>query len=314
MNMQGAKIGIVGAGLIGTGWAAFYASRGFAVSLFDGDQAVLRSARDRTLAHLTFLHKHGLLAENDLDLVSERVIRASDLDEAVADTYLVQESVVERYDVKKQVFRAVDRATNPRTIVASSSSGLLMSELQAEMEHPERALIAHPFNPPHLMPLVELVPGERTRPELVTEMRTWFESLGKVPIVVKTEVPGHVANRLQAAVWREAIDLVLRGVVSVSDVDKALVAGPGLRWALMGAHLCFHLGGGTGGIEYFIDHVGRSFEALWSDMASWDSLPAETAEALRTGLAVETGNRQIDELVRWRDEKIVQILKVSRET
>ena len=117
------------------------------------------------------------------------------------------------------------------------------------------------------------------------------------------EIPGHIANRLQAAVWREAIDLVLNGVASVADVDKALVAGPGMRWALLGAHMIFHLGGGSGGIEYFVKHVGRSFDALWNDMASWDSLPPETAETLRDGLEAETSDRSLDDLVRWRDEK-----------
>jgi len=312
-DVRGMKIGIVGTGLIGTGWAAFYASRGFAVSLFDSDEATRVSARDRTIAQMDFLNRHGLLPSKDFDRVVEQVTVADDLDEAVADAYLVQESVVERYDVKKQVFRAVDRATGHGTIVASSSSGLLISELQLEMEHPGRSLIAHPFNPPHLMPLVELVPGKLTRPEVVAEVKTLFESLGKVPVVLNKEVPGHIANRLQAAVWREAIDLVLKGVASVADVDKALVAGPGMRWALLGAHMIFHLGGGSGGIEYFVKHVGRSFGALWSDMASWDSLPPETAETLRAGLEAETSDRSLDDLVRWRDEKIVQLLKIIRD-
>lgn len=307
------KVGIVGTGLIGTGWAAFYASRGFAVSLFDSDEATRSSARDRTVAQLQFLHKQGLLAPHAFDDVTARVTVADDLAEAVADANLVQESVVERYDVKKEVFRAVDRATGPDTILASSSSGLLISELQLVMEHPGRSLIAHPFNPPHLMPLVELVPGKLTRPAVVTEVKTLFESLGKVPVVLHKEIPGHLANRLQAAVWREAIELVLSGVASVADVDKALVAGPGMRWALMGSHAIFHLGGGSGGIEYFVNHVGRSFDALWSDMASWNSLPAETAEALREGLEAEIGDRPLADLARWRDEKLVQLLKITRD-
>jgi 3-hydroxyacyl-CoA dehydrogenase len=307
------KVGIVGTGLIGTGWAAFYASRGFAVSLFDSDEATRNTARDRTVAQLRFMNTHGLLGSHDFNHVVEQVTVADDLTEAVVDANLVQESVVERYDVKKEVFRAVDRATSPDTILASSSSGLLISELQLVMEHPGRSLIAHPFNPPHLMPLVELVPGKLTRPEVVAEVKTLFESLGKVPVVLHKEIPGHIANRLQAAVWREAIDLVLNGVASVADVDKALVAGPGMRWALMGAHMIFHLGGGSGGIEYFVNHVGRSFDAVWNDMASWNTLPPKTAEALREGLQAEIGDRPLEDLARWRDEKLVQLLKIARD-
>ena len=177
------------------------------------------------------------------------------------------------------------------------------------MEHPERSLIAHPFNPPHLIPLVELVPGERTDPETLTETKAFFESLGKVPVVLRKEVPGHVANRLQAAVWREAIDLVLKGVASVADVDKALAAGPGIRWALLGPHMIFHLGGGPGGIKHFIDHIGSAWDDVWTDMASWTSLPGGTTDALVSGVQEEAGDRPPQEIAQWRDEKVVQLLK-----
>jgi len=309
MDTRGEKVGIVGTGLIGAGWAAFYASKGFAISLFDADASARRAGRERTLAHLAFLRDHGLLDAEPCDRAVAGVAVADDLAEAVAGARLVQESVTERYDVKKDVFRQIDRAAEPDAILASSSSGLLISELQTVMERPGRSLIAHPFNPPHLIPLVELVPGDATAPAVLAEAKALFESLGKVPVVVNQEVPGHVANRLQAAVWREAIDLVLRGVASVADVDKALAAGPGIRWALFGPHMIFHLGGGPGGMEYFIDHVGVSFDKLWTDMASWTSLPAGTADALVSGVQEEAGGTPAEELARWRDEKIVRLLK-----
>jgi 3-hydroxyacyl-CoA dehydrogenase len=259
--------------------------------------------------YLASLRDHGLLEPEDHDRAVAGVAVTDDLPEAVAGARLVQESVTERYDVKKNVLRQIDRAAQPEAIVASSSSGLLISELQTVMEHPGRSLIAHPFNPPHLIPLVELVPGKRTAPIVLAEAKALFESLGKVPVVVNKEVPGHIANRLQAAVWREAIDLVLKGVASVADVDKALAAGPGIRWALFGPHMIFHLGGGPGGITYFIDHVGVGWDELWTDMASWTSLPAETTDALVSGVQEETGDRPVEEIARWRDEKIVQLLK-----
>jgi len=309
MDSRSGKIGIVGTGLIGASWGAFYASKGLAVSLFDADASARQAGRERTFTYLTFLKEQNLLDAEGYDQAIASVTLTDDLSDAVGGARLIQESVSERYDVKKDVFRQIDRAAPPDAILASSSSGLLISELQTVMQHPGRSLIAHPFNPPHLIPLVELVPGKQTAPEVLAEAKALFESLGKVPVVLNQEVPGHIANRLQAAVWREAIDLVLKGVASVADVDKALAVGPGIRWALMGPHMIFHLGGGPGGIQHFIDHVGVSFDKLWADMASWTSLPAETTDALVSGVREEAGDTPAAELARWRDEKIVQLLK-----
>jgi len=313
MNPDLTRVAIVGTGLIGAGWAAFYASKGVAVSLFDADADARQAGHERTLSYLASLRDHGLLGPEDHQRAAARVAVAGDLAEAVDGAGLVQESVTERYDVKKDVFRQIDGAASPQAIVASSSSGLLISELQTVMGHPERSLIAHPFNPPHLIPLVELVPGKQTAPVVLTRVKTLLESFGKVPVVLEKEIPGHIANRLQAAVWREATDLVLRGVASVADVDKALTAGPGLRWALLGSHMIFHLGGGPGGMEHFIDHVGVSFERLWTDMASWTSLPPETTGALVAGVSEEAAGRTAEEIARWRDEKVVELLKVIYE-
>jgi carnitine 3-dehydrogenase len=309
MDTKTGKVGIVGTGLIGSGWAAFYASQGLAVSLFDADASARQAGRERTLTCLAFLRDHSLLDAEGYDRAVAGVAVTDDLPEAVGGARLVQESVTERYDVKKDIFRQIDRAAEPEAIVASSSSGLLISELQTVMEHPERSLIAHPFNPPHLIPLVELVPGKQTAPTVLADAKALFESLGKVPVVLNQEVPGHIANRLQAAVWREAIDLVLKGVASVADVDKALAAGPGIRWALFGPHMIFHLAGGPGGMKHFIDHVGVSFDKLWTDMAAWTSLPAETTDALVSGLQEEAGDTTVQEIARWRDEKIVRLLR-----
>ncbi len=309
MDTTSGKIGIVGTGLIGAGWAAFYASKGFEVSLFDADASARQAGIERTQAFLTFLRDHALLDAVGHDRAVAGVTAADNLSEAVEGAHLIQESVSEHYDVKKDVFRQIDRAAAPDAILASSSSGLLISELQTVMERPERSLIAHPFNPPHLIPLVELVPGKQTAPTVLAEAKAWFESLGKVPVVLNQEIPGHIANRLQAAVWREATDLVLKGVASVADVDKAIAAGPGLRWALLGPHMIFHLAGGPGGMKDFVGHVGGSFDKLWDDMASWTSPPAETVDALVSGVQEEAGDRSLQEIACWRDEKIVQLLK-----
>ncbi len=303
------KIAIVGAGLIGSGWAAFYASKGFAVSLHEAEESLAQAGLERTLGFLRSLCDLGLLTSEEHTRAAALVTIASDLAEAVAGARLIQESLPERYDIKKDIFQQIDRFVSPEAVVASSSSGLLISELQTVMEHPERSLIAHPFNPPYLIPLVELVPGKLTSPAILDETKSWFESLGKVPVVLNKEVPGHIANRLQAAVWREAISLVLSGVASVADVDKAMSAGPGLRWALFGPHMIFHIGGGAGGMQHFTDHVGVTMEQMWKDMASWTSLPPETAAALVSGLQAEAGHRSLSELAMWRDEKLVLLLR-----
>ena len=303
------QIGIVGTGLIGAAWAAFYAAKGFGVTMYDADESARRAGRDKALACLAVLRDQGMLTPEDHDNAAAGIGESRDLAGAVQGAQFVQESVIERYDIKKDVFREIDKAAPREATIASSSSGLLISELQTVMDHPERSLIAHPFNPPHLIPLVELVPGDRTAEETLARTKAFFEGLGKVPVILRKEVPGHIANRLQAAVWREAINLVLKGVASVADVDRAMAAGPGPRWALLGPNMIFHLGGGEGGIGYFVDHVGVSFSKLWEDMADWTSLPPETKDALAAGIPEGLEGKSLQEMAQWRDEKVIALLK-----
>ena len=307
MGQKIERIGVIGVGLIGSGWAAFYAAKGLIVKLYDADRSACREGCKRAMEYLRFLRDQSVITAAVHDRAADSIEICDDLFDAIGDVDLVQESVVERYDVKKEVFKEADRHTRPETIVASSSSGLLISELQQVMRHPRRSLIAHPFNPPHLIPLVELVPGRQTDQKTVITIKEFYEFLGKVPVVLNSEIPGHIANRLQAAVWREAIDLVIKGVASVDDVDRALSAGPGLRWALMGQHMIFHLGGGEGGIEYFMDHVGASFSVLWEDMAKWTSVPSEAKEIISKGTRHALDGRPPREIARWRDEKLTQV-------
>lgn len=305
------NVAIVGTGLVGASWAAFYAGKGYKVTMFDADRGQVDSAYDRAVEYLKFLAEHGVISAEAEEKAIRELERADSLEAAVGEAHLVQESVAEKYEVKKEVFGEMEEWASAECIFASSSSGLLVTEMQRDMKHPERLLVAHPFNPPHLIPLIELVPGEKTSPDLIAFMVEFFEELGKTPVVLKKEVPGHIANRLQAALWREAIQLVLDGVASVEDVDKAVCAGPGLRWALMGQHMIFHLGGGmAGGIGHFVDHIGVSFEKLWKDMAKWDSLPAETKEQLVAGIKEQMRGTEIEEIAAWRDEKLVALSKV----
>jgi 3-hydroxyacyl-CoA dehydrogenase len=302
------KIGILGTGTIGTSWAAFYASRGMKVKLFDINPENLNKGLTKTVQCLNDLLKFDLADKKIIEEAPNKIQAVNGIVTLVEDVDLVHESVFENYDVKKEVFAQVDGLTSPSTIIASSSSGLLMTEIQKVMTHPQRSLIAHPFNPPHLIPLVELVPGKQTDPEVIKAMYDFYQGLGKIPVVLKKEVPGHIANRLAVALWREAIELVATGVASVEDVDKALYAGPGIRWALMGQHLIYHLGGGEGGYEYFIDHIGKEFEKYQT--VSWTKISEDAKKAIISGVKDSLGGRSLSELTQWRDEKLVKLLKI----
>lgn len=304
------RIGILGTGTIGSSWATFFAVKGMKVRMHDVDPAIMEQGIGRAYENLDVLVRYGLIEKGRLADVRGSIAPAADMTAFMEAVDYVQESVAETYGAKEKVFAEMDRLASPRTILASSSSGLLMSEIQKHVARPERCLIAHPFNPPHLVPLVELVPGRDTDPAVVERVKRFFEGLGKIPVVLKMEVPGHIANRLAAALWREAIDLVIRGVASVEDVDKALYAGPGIRWAFMGQHMIYHLGGGEGGYGYFIDHIGKAFGAYWREMASWSEISPESRELLVDGVRKSMGGRDAAEIARWRDEKIIGLLRV----
>ena len=228
---------------------------------------------------------------------------------AVRDVDFVQECAPESRDIKIPLFAKLDSLLPPSVILASSSSGLTMSEIQSSCRHPERCVIGHPFNPPHLIPLVELVGGAKTSPRTLDRTHDFYTRMGKRVVRLHKEVPGHVANRLQAALWREAVHLVAEGVVSVADVDAAVCWGPGLRWGLMGPNLIFHLGGGEGGISHFLDHLAGPFSEWWKDLGH-PVLTPELKSKLVQGVHVEVAGRSIAALVKQRDARLVRLLEL----
>lgn len=227
------------------------------------------------------------------------LVVCDDAREAVDGADFVQESVPERIPVKQELYGAIEPVLGETTVVASSASGLTLTELQTGWTDPARLVLGHPFNPPHLIPLVEVMGNERSDPRAVPWTRAFYESIGKVTIEVKREVPGHVANRLQAALWREAIHLVTSGVASVEDVDRAVYAGPGLRWAAMGPTMLFHLGAGEGGLAAFAERYADSFSRWWDDLGDARLDPA-TVSRLVAGLPAGS----LDELSAERDALI----------
>jgi 3-hydroxyacyl-CoA dehydrogenase len=274
------RIAVIGAGTIGASWAAIFLARGHDVSASDpspNGEAFARRFIDNAWPALQAL---GLVAAGASPArFSFHATPAA----ACAGASFVQESGPEREDIKIALFAEMDAALPKDVVIASSSSGLLISRVTTACKHPERCVIGHPFNPPHLIPLVEVVGGDKTSPETIAKAMEFYRALGKHPIHIRKEVRGHVANRLQAALWREAVSLVADGVVSVADADAAIAYGPGLRWALMGPHLTFHLAGGEGGMPHFMSHLGPAVQS-WIDDLGNPKL-ADVAKVIIDGVA-----------------------------
>lgn len=302
-------VAVIGVGLTGASWAALFASYGRQVRLHDRDPQRLATGLERARQQVQFLIDHDMVDPERAKAGMRSMKPCEALSEAVEGVVFVQEAVFESYEAKEEVFKAVDRYAPRHALIATSSSGLSISRIQKATRHPDRCLAGHPFNPPHLIPLVEVAPGEQTAVEAVEAARRFYESVGKVPVVLKREVPGYLANRMSAALWREAINLVLDGVASVADVDRAIHLGPGLRWAVMGPHLLYHLGGGRGGIRYHIEHLRTAKEAIWRDLRDWKTMPRDTVEVLERGLPpIE----ELAGLARRRDEALVRIIKALK--
>jgi carnitine 3-dehydrogenase len=302
------RIAVIGAGTIGASWAAAFLARGHEVTAFDpspNGEAFARRFIDNAWPALQELGR----VVPDAD--RKRISFPGSVAATVKGAAFVQESGPEREDAKIALFAEIDAALSPDAVIASSSSGLLISRVSVQCKHPERCVIGHPFNPPHLIPLVEVVGGDKTSPQAITKAMEFYRALGKHPIHIKKEVRGHAANRLQAALWREAIHLVAEGVVSVADADAAVAYGPGLRWALMGPSLTFHLAGGEGGMKHFLDHLAPAMQGWMDDLGAPRLNSPELQQAIIKGVAEEAGSRTIGDLQKWRDRKLIDILKVS---
>jgi len=303
------RVAVIGAGTIGASWAAYFLARGFEVGAYDplpNGEAFARRFIDNAWPTLEKLNAVQPGADR------KRFAFFKEPAAAVKDAEFVQESGPEREDLKIELFATLDAALPPETVIATSSSGLLISRVSATCRHPQRCVIGHPFNPPHLIPLVEVVGGAKTSPEAITKAMNFYRDIGKHPIHIRKEVRGHVANRLQAALWREAVHLVADGVVSVADADAAIAYGPGLRWALMGPHLTFHMAGGEGGMTHFMSHIGPAIQG-WMDDLGQTRLTPEVQKAIIDGVTAEAAGRSMADLQRWRDRKLIEILKVSGE-
>ncbi len=297
------RVAVIGAGTIGASWAAQFLAGGLEVAVFDPAPDTAGRVRRFVDAAWPTLDRLGLVEDAD----PTRITVHADPAAAVRGAQFVQESGPENLTIKRELLGRMEAGLEPWTIVASSTSGLLPSDLQSGRQGPERYVVGHPFNPPHLIPLVEVVGGRRTDPGVVDWTADFYRWLGKRPIKIRREVPGHVANRMQVALYREAIHLVLEGVASIEDVDAAIAYGPGLRWAIMGPHMLHHLAGGTGGMRHQLEHIGPGIQSWWDDLGAPHITP-EVIDRL-VGAFDATKPRSIETLAAERDALLIALLE-----
>jgi len=297
-------VACVGAGVIGGGWVAYFLAHGFDVIAWDPARDAERGLRHVVDSAWPALVELGLADGASRD----RLVVATDLSAAVADTDFVQESAPEQLGLKVDLLAHIDAVTAPHVVIASSTSGYGMSEMQVRCAHPGRTVVAHPFNPPYLIPLVEVVGGVQTDPEAVAWTSDFFRHAGKSVITMDREVPGFVANRLQEALWREALHMVAAGEATVEQIDLSITDGPGLRWPVQGPCLTFHLAGGQGGMGHMLDHFGPSLQSPWTRLVSTE-LTRDLRDEMVAGCEREAAGRSIDQLVAERDRGVIAVLR-----
>ncbi len=296
----------VGAGTIGGGWAAYFLARGFTVRVWDPSPVAGEK--------LSRLIDAAWPALSELDMVEGADKTAwsvhTDLAEAVAGTGFVQESAPEDLDLKRRLFADLDAVCESGVIIGSSTSGYTMTEMATEVTHAERFVVGHPFNPPYLIPLVEVVGGEKSSAEAVDWVADFYTRIGKSVIRMDREVPGFIANRLQEALWREALHMIDNGEATVEQIDRSITDGPGLRWPFHGPMLTFHLAGGEGGMAHMLDQFGPSLKSPWTRLIA-PELTQKLRDDIVAGCVDASDPRTFVDLVTERDAGIVALRRLT---
>ncbi len=301
------RIAVLGAGTIGMSWAALFLASGRQVTLYDPDVDIQRKVLAFINDAQPTLEALGWKSPAD----TQRLIFDNKAESAVQNAQFIQESIPERLTLKHQLYAAIEPHLAQQAIVATSTSGLALSALQQGFKDPAKLILAHPFNPPHLIPLVELMGNDATNMQLLTQAEHFYQSIGKQTIRLNKEIPGHIANRLQAALWRESIHLLKEGVASLEDIDKAVAYGPGLRWAALGPSSLFHLGGGDKGMAGFCEHLAVPFQS-WMDDLGQPKLDPSTIKLLTEGMASITAKTSTKEMRTKRDKLLVEFINSVR--
>ena len=311
------RVACVGGGVIGSSWAIQFAMKGLDVVLYDINDEQLAKSQAQMHKSLDALEQFKAVTPQRRQEIADRVKLTTSMEEAVKNAQFIQESGPERLEIKRSILAQVEEYASADAIYASSTSGLLVSDIAAQAAHPERCVGAHPYNPPHLIPLVELTSGDKTDPELLQLAYDFYQSIGKEAVLLRKECPGFIANRLQLALYREVQDLVMRGVCSVEDADKALVYGPGLRWAIFGHNMIMQLGN-PGGLTGMVQMLGNSGDRWLADMASWTHQPDNWAEVAQPGVDKEMANfhdhigHTNEDCAKYRDQMLIELLKLHR--
>ena len=297
------QIGVVGGGLIGLSWASLFSAFGYETIVYDP------YLKEQNLAIQTV---HNMWASLDLlyeDILDKREVKFSNSINDLKSATFIQENCPEDLNLKKETILKLEKVISENTVIASSTSSFLPSELQSGCAKPERIIVGHPMNPPHLIPLVELVLGEISSEKITNRANFFYQTLERIPVRIKKEMRGHLANRLTSALYREAVYLISEGVADVSDVDAVISNGPGLRLALLGPHMNYHLGGGNGGYRNYLEHLGPSQEERWKTLGQAPLTP-ELKEKLISGIEIQKLN--LSELKKKRDISLIEILKTKK--
>ena len=302
------RVAILGAGTIGCSWASHFLGRGKTVSVYDPAPGYQDKVRRFVEESWPIVQRLGAIPQAD----PSDIHFVDDPADVVSNAQFVQENGPEQLHIKAELYQRMEQGLPDDAVVATSTSGILVSELQDGRRGPQRYVVGHPVNPPHVIPLVEVVGGQQTDPQVVDWTIRFYNAHGKRAVHVRKEVPGHLMNRLQMALWREAIHLVDTDVASVEDVDAVVSCGLGLRWALMGPHMTLHLGGGEGGLGHMIDHLKPAIESWWEDFGAPQLTPA-VRDKLVAGVKDEVGDRTFPQLVEQRDALLVAVIQTIKQ-
>lgn len=304
-----------GSGVIGSGWATTFLLAGLKTTVYDLDQEKLDSAKSSIENNLKYLEKEKVLTREKYEQCINNLVITCNCEEAVRDADLIQENGPENINIKISIINQIEKDCRKDAIIASSTSGLLVSDIAANAKYPERIIGAHPYNPVHLIPLIELSKGDKTSDDYLDKAISFYKAIKKEPIVLKKEALGFISNRLQVALYREAVDLVQRGVCTMEEVDRAVCYGPGLRYALMGPNMIFQLGGGKHGLVGTLTHIGKTVPLWWKNMASWTEWPEgyieKSQEMMNEAMAmrpIEHG-RTSEEIAEFRDKGLIKLLQ-----
>ena len=298
------RVAIIGTGVIGSGWIARLLQHGYKVAAFDPAPNYQSSLRERVQLALDSLERTGLVDEISMT----KLTLCESLEEACRDADWIQENGPENLEIKHSIHKKIEAAAPADAIIASSSSGLLPSDIQTVYEHPERMIIGHPFNPVYLLPLVEIVGGKGTTDSTVDKAKIFFKAIGMHPLHVRKEIEGYLSDRLQEALWREILHLVNDDIATTEELDDAIIYGPGLRWAIMGTCLTFHLAGGESGMRHMLEQFGPALKLPWTKLEA-PELTNELIDKMVMGTQSQAGDQTVAELEKLRDDCLVDIMR-----